>query len=106
MNQQIGKLAKKSGRGSAPGERRGGRMPGVPNKITIEIRTIAQKYGGDAIATLREVMQGKEMPPAARVAAAKELLDRAYGRSPQPLVGDDSMAAIRQVIEMRIIDPA
>ena len=70
-------------RGSKPGERRGGRKTGTPNKVTADIRAIAQDYGPSAITVLTEIMQSKEQPPAARVAAAKELLDRGYGKSVQ-----------------------
>jgi hypothetical protein len=37
-------------RGSKPGERRGGRQKGTPNKTTAEIRELAQAHGPDAIA--------------------------------------------------------
>lgn len=73
--------------GSKPGERRGGRQKGVPNKATAEIKALAQVHGPDAIATLVKIMQGAKQPSASRVAAAKELLDRAYGKSAQPIEG-------------------
>lgn len=44
-----------AGRGSAPGERRGGRLPGVPNKATAEVRAIAQGYGPDIIQRLADL---------------------------------------------------
>jgi hypothetical protein len=57
----------------------GGRKPGVPNKATRELKELAQPYAPEAINTLREIMaHGKT--EAARVAAARELLDRGYGR--------------------------
>ena len=70
--------------GSKPGERRGGRKAGTPNKATADVRSLAQKYGPKALQTLAIIMDSKTAPAAARVSAAKELLDRAYGKSPQP----------------------
>lgn len=71
--------------GSKPGERRGGRQKGTPNKVTADVRALAQEYGPRAIATLASIMENEEQPAPARVSAAKELLDRAYGKSPQPI---------------------
>lgn len=34
----MAKMARNSNRGSKPGERRGGRQKGVPNKITTDVR--------------------------------------------------------------------
>lgn len=71
--------------GSKPGERRGGRKPGTPNKVTADVRALAQKYGAKALAVLGKIMESDKQPAAARVSAAKELLDRAYGKAPQPI---------------------
>lgn len=78
--------------GSAPGERRGGRKAGTPNRVTQDIRAIAQAHAGDAIAVLLEVMQGKALAPAARVQAARELLAYGYGK-PGPVVQPDADGA-------------
>ncbi|WP_138438581.1 hypothetical protein [Marinobacter alexandrii] len=73
-------------RGRPSGTRKtGGRKKGTPNKVTAEIKQIAQSYGEEAIASLVEIMRGGEYPPAARVSASKEILDRAYGKAPQAL---------------------
>lgn len=69
-------------RGSKPGERRGGRAKGTPNKITSEIKAIAQQYGQEAIETIVSIMTNGESEQA-RLAASKELLDRAYGKAQQ-----------------------
>jgi phage tail sheath gpL-like len=70
------------------GKKTGGRKKGVPNKATREIKALAQKHGPEAIKTLINIMKtGKQEP--ARIAAAKELLDRAYGKSTQPISQDD-----------------
>lgn len=47
---------------------------------------LAGKYAPAALNTLVSVMKASESAPA-RVAAAKELLDRAYGKAPQAIVG-------------------
>ena len=90
-------------RGSAPGERRGGRAKGVPNKVGQDVRQLARKYTSEAIETLAEIMTAGESHQA-RVMAADKLLDRGYGKPTQPHAGDDSSPPIRQAIEMHIID--
>lgn len=72
----------------AKGKKTGGRVAGVPNKATREVREAAQQYTEQALQTLAEILVDKEQPAAARVSAAKELLDRAHGKSTQPLAGD------------------
>jgi hypothetical protein len=39
-------------RGSAPGERRGGRAKGTPNKVTLEVKALASQHGPQAIQEL------------------------------------------------------
>jgi hypothetical protein len=63
----------------AIGKKTGGRKPGVPNKATRELKELAQPHAPKAIKTLLWIMEHGETE-AARVAAAKELLDRGYGR--------------------------
>lgn len=70
-------------RGSKPGERRGGRQPGTPNKVTRDVKELAQEYVESSIAGLAEIAQDKGAPHAARVAAHRELLDRACGKPSQ-----------------------
>lgn len=65
--------------------RTGGRKPGTPNKVTADVRVLAQKFGPKALNTLAKIMDSEKQPASARVSAAKELLDRAYGKSPQPV---------------------
>ena len=68
-------------RGAKPGElRRGGRTPGVPNKATAEIRSLAREHGPDAIKELARLAQGAHSEQA-RISACSAILDRAYGRS-------------------------
>jgi hypothetical protein len=74
-------------RGSKPGERRGGRKPGTPNKAkpadkkTLE--ELAREYTPRALGTLAEIAFSKTATDAARVSAASALLDRGYGKPKQ-----------------------
>lgn len=90
-------------RGSKPGERRGGRKAGTPNKVTADVRAAAQKYGPKALKVLAKIMECDKQPAAARVSAAKEILDRAYGKSPQPVTANSANMAdvFTQLIEMQ-----
>ena len=54
----------------------------TPNLSTAEVRKYAQEFGREAIVMLAELMEKSE-DERTRIAAAKELLDRAYGRAPQ-----------------------
>jgi Family of unknown function (DUF5681) len=54
-------------------------------KIIGEIQELARAHTPSAIKTLVGIMENEQSPPAARVAAAAHLLDRAYGRPPQGL---------------------
>ena len=51
------------------------------------MRRAAQRYTTEALETLAAIMRSAEAD-AARVSAAKELLDRGHGKSPQPQTGE------------------
>lgn len=68
-----------------------GRVKGTPNKVTQDIRAAAQVYTAQALETLARIMTSGRVE-ASRVAACKELLDRAYGKAPQALTGADGGA--------------
>jgi hypothetical protein len=57
-----------------------GRKPGVPNKATADVKAIARQYGPAAIGELARLATKAESETAG-VAAIKEILDRAYGKS-------------------------
>ena len=70
------------------GKRAGaGRKAGQPNKVTSDIRALAQKYTDRAIKRLAYLAEKAESE-SAQVAAIKEILDRGYGKSKQPLEHD------------------
>jgi len=76
------------GGGSKPGERRGGRQAGTPNKATAELKAYAGQFTTQAVDVLVSIMASSESDQA-RVAAANAVLDRAVGKPPQALTGDD-----------------
>ena len=54
--------------------------PGGRPKTIGYVRELASQQTESAIRTLAEICGREDLPPAARVAAANSLLDRAYGR--------------------------
>jgi hypothetical protein len=70
--------------GSKPGERRGGRKKGTPNKLTAQLQTplaqAARRYDGNALQTLVAIMNDDTATTAARVRCAELILDRAHGK--------------------------
>jgi hypothetical protein len=73
----------------AQGSKTGGRQKGTPNKATVEVRSLAQDYGPDALKELHRLSREAESE-AARVSACNAILERAYGKSPTsaPIVID------------------
>ena len=65
------------------GEKRGGRKKGSKNKVTLEVKELAAPYGPKALKVLASIMEDEEANPSYRIAAGKEILDRAYGKAPQ-----------------------
>src|SRR5262245_65257580 len=63
---------------------RAGRPKGARNKVTAVVKALAQTYAPAAIEELARLSTGAESE-AARVAASKEILDRAYGKPMQPV---------------------
>ena len=103
----------------------GGRKAGTPNKVTADIKALAQSFGPQAVKVLIEIASEaepvvhadcpncghkQEIPiprqDQTRVAAVKELLDRGYGKARQPLTGeDDGSPIVVQVIGKPYSDP-
>ena len=57
-------------RGSAPGERRGGRQKGTPNKRTTEMLAEIEAGGETPLAFMLRVMRDESVPMAVRMEAA------------------------------------
>jgi len=68
--------------GAKPGERRGGRQKGTPNKNTSFLRDIAREYTEEAVQVLVDAMKNGETFDI-RAKAADKLLDRGWGRPAQ-----------------------
>lgn len=73
-----------------------GRPKGALNKTTAEVKELAQKHGPAAIQTLAKLAKSADSD-AAKIAACKELLDRAYGKAAQPVGGGDGTEAIKHL---------
>lgn len=82
----------------AAGRKTGGREKGTPNKATADIKAIAQLHSEAAVSELVRIM-GNSESDAARVAAIKELLDRAHGKPKQAMDIDANVEATTYVIK-------
>jgi hypothetical protein len=57
--------------------------PGGKPKAIVEVQTLAREHSREAIEGLVRILRDEKTPPAAVVAAANALLDRAWGRPSQ-----------------------
>lgn len=64
-----------------------GRKPGAVGEATKAVRLLARKHSPEAFKELARLAEKAESE-AVRVQAIKEILDRAYGKSVQPIDGD------------------
>lgn len=90
--------------GKRPGA---GRKPGVPNRVTADIKALAQSFGAEAIEKLMNIVRESEND-AAKISAIKELLDRGFGRAAQAVIlnGDEEGGPVQfSVIKRVIVDP-
>ena len=60
-----------------------GRQKGTPNRVTAEVKSLAQRYGRRAIRELAKLAL-KSPDEQVRLAALRELLNRGYGKPVQP----------------------
>lgn len=86
--------AKSSGRGSKPGERRGGRQKGTPNKATVEIKELFRAHAQDALDAAVRILKESESDDT-RLRAATFIIERGYGKAVQPVDGDGEGGAIK-----------
>jgi hypothetical protein len=81
-------------RGPKPGSpRQGGRAKGTVNKVTKTIQQLADPYGPEALEILVRIMR-KDKSSMARIAACREVMDRAYGKSSQPLTAPNGSGGL------------
>ncbi len=69
-----------------------GRPRGSKNHATASIRALAAPYSEQALAVITELLQSKT--EAIRLAAANALLDRAHGKPPQALTGEEGIGPV------------
>ena len=81
-----------------------GRRPGSLNKVTADVKALAQEYGPKAIEVLAHIMVNGETEPG-RVAASKEILDRAYGKSRQAVDVDGDLRHTVNKIVRTVVRP-
>lgn len=91
--------------GARPGA---GRKPGVPNKVTADIRAIAQQWGPSAVEAaaamagliLKEGV-AKADSEQVRLSALSLVLDRGYGKAAQAFTGEggEGPVLIKQLLE-------
>ena len=62
-----------------------------------------RQYDQDALRLIASVMMDDKQPASLRLAAANDLLDRAYGKPPQAVVGTEP--ARRKILEVRWMPP-
>jgi hypothetical protein len=101
------KTGRKDGRSRNGGRRAGsGRRKGSQNKVGKDIRELARVYTAEAVETLVGIMRDRSAPSQARAMAADRLLDRAWGKPAQTIVGDpESPLHLATKIEIVIVDP-
>jgi hypothetical protein len=94
-----------------PKDKRGGPRPGSGrppgalsaatkkiNEAKATLRDLALQHVPNAVETLADIAKNSTSDQA-KVAAIKELFDRAYGRSPQAITGENG-GPVRQAIEI------
>ena len=103
----IDKASRKDGRSRNGGRRPGsGRKKGTPNRVGKDLRALAQAYTQEALETLVAIMRDKSAPQQARAMAADRVLDRAWGKPSQAIVGDpENPVRLAAAIEIVIVDP-
>lgn len=67
--------------------------------MTEEIKAIAREYGPDAIEQLAHLMHHAKSEQA-RISAAKEILDRSYGKATQPVESTQQVSHAEQLREI------
>lgn len=86
-----GNKRKPRGRPFKPGQ---SGNPGGRPRVLTEFRLAAREYSTQALEILRSIMCGKRASASARVQAARELLNRAWGLPQQELVIEGVMAHV------------
>jgi hypothetical protein len=74
------------------------RKPLPRKKLPADLRSLARGHTELCIKVLAGIMSQEAVPPAARVSAASVLLDRGWGKVPQPRTGEDGKKEIHVTV--------
>ena len=72
-------------------------------KTKANIRSLCRSYTTEVVRILASIAREEKHPPAARIAACALLLDRGWGKAPQPHTGEDGEGDI-QITIRHILD--
>ena len=92
-------------RGSAPGERRGGRRRGTPNRRTLALRALAEgsPQEGTALEFLASVYRNDALPIELRIDAASKAAPYVHPRLATVTVGSSPETPINSVNRVEIV---
>lgn len=93
----MGRIGRAGGAPKGTPKRGPGRAPGQRNKATRTIKELAEPYGPEALEVLLKIMR-KDKSSMARIAASKEILDRAYGKAMQPLTTPGAAGVLIEIV--------
>lgn len=80
------------------GKREGaGRPKGATTEAKKALRDLCREHVEEAVSELVRLAKHAESEPA-RVSAIKEILDRGYGKAPQPMTGEEGEGPMRMEI--------
>ncbi len=68
------------------------------SKPNTHVKVFARPYTEEAVLTLAEIMRDTDAPPAVRVSAASQLIDRAWGKAKETLELEAPAEGIRAVL--------
>ncbi len=92
--------------GSKPGERRGGRQKGTPNKATAGIKAALRMHGDEFVEALIELTKSKD--ERVRLGALQVAFDRGFGKAVQHLEAEvsvyDSLSLAEQQALLAALD--
>jgi hypothetical protein len=97
---------------SAGGKRPGAGRPKGSKALTLLAPTgermafyeAARQYDQQALRVIASILMDENQPASLRLAAANDLLDRAYGKPPQAVVGTQDKV-VRKILEVRWLPP-
>jgi hypothetical protein len=96
----------------AGGKRPGAGRPKGSRALTLLASTgerigfyeAARQYEQKALQVIASILMDENQPASLRLAAANDLLDRAYGKPPQALVGHQD-TQVRHIVNVRWLPP-